>query len=96
MRLTVSGDGVRIGHKLYSDIDRRLEFSLGRFGPAIRQVVVRVVDISSPRGGLGKRCRITVALSGAGTDNITVDYSDDIGCQVDSLMLQKSNGYPNV
>ena len=77
MRLTVSGDGVRIGDKLYSDIDRRLEFALGRFGPAIRQVVVRVVDINSPRGGVDKRCQITIALSSPGNDNITVDYSDD-------------------
>ena len=77
MRLTVSGDGVRIGDKLHCDIDRRLEFALGRFGPAIRQVVVRVVDINGPRGGVDKRCRITVALRGAGGSSITVDYSDD-------------------
>lgn len=76
MRLSVSGDGVRIGEKLYSDIDRRLEFALGRFGPAIRQVIVRVVDINGPRGGVDKRCRITVALRGAGSNSITVDDSD--------------------
>ena len=76
MRLTVSGDGVRIGEKLVSDIDRRLKFALGRFGSAIRQVTVRVADINGPRGGADKRCRITVALRGAGSDSITVDFSD--------------------
>lgn len=77
MRLSVSGAGVRIDDKLYSDIDRRLKFALGRFGKAIRQVVVRVVDINGPRGGVDKRCRITVALRGAGSDRITVKDTDD-------------------
>ena len=77
MRLSISGAGVRIDDKLYSDIDRRLKFALGRFGKKIRHVVVRVVDINGPRGGVDKRCRITVALRGTGSDSITVDYTDD-------------------
>ncbi len=76
MRLSVSGDGVRVGEKLIADIHRRLKFALGRFGPAIRQVTVRVVDINGPRGGVDKRCRISVALHGTGSDSITVEFAD--------------------
>jgi len=76
MRLSVSGDGIRIGNKLYADIERRVKFTLGRFGPAIRQVVVRVAARNGPRGGGDKRCRITVALHGTGSGRVTVTFSD--------------------
>jgi ribosome hibernation promoting factor len=77
MRLSVTGKGVRIGDKLYSDIDRRLKFALGRFGTEIHQVTVRVADSNGPRGGADKECRITIALRGTGSDYITVAYSAD-------------------
>ena len=33
---------------------------LGRFGQAMRSVTVRIGDLNGPRGGLDKRCQVTI------------------------------------
>ncbi len=77
MRLSVSGDRVDVGPRLREYIDRHLYFALGRFGPAIDRVNVRVMDTNGPRGGVDKRCRIVVKLQAAGSTSIAVDDDDE-------------------
>ena len=42
---------------------RRLEFALRRFGARVRSLTVRVADLNGPRGGLDKRCLVTIRLT---------------------------------
>lgn len=54
---------IRIQHAdladaLRSYVERRLQFSLGRFGKRLGRVTVRLKDLNGPRGGADKSCRI--------------------------------------
>jgi ribosome-associated translation inhibitor RaiA len=77
MRLSVSGDRVKVTTGLREYIDRRLRFALGRFGPAIDHVSVRVGDANGPRGGVDKHCQIVVKLRAPGSNFISIDDNDE-------------------
>jgi ribosome-associated translation inhibitor RaiA len=71
MKLEIRGQGMSVPPPLHVYLERRLRFALGRFAPRIRAVVARLADINGPRGGLDKRCQITVRFAPAG--ELTVD-----------------------
>ena len=76
MRMVASGDHVELTSDLRDHIDRCLYFSIGRFGPAIQSVDVRVGEANGHRGGIDKHCRIIVKLRGNGAPQITLDEHD--------------------
>ena len=77
MRFSVSGDRIKVTTGLREYIDRHLYFALGRFGPAIDHVSVRVGDINGPRGGVDKRCQILIKLRASGSNPIAIDDNDE-------------------
>ena len=77
MRFSVSGDRVKVTTGLREYIDRCLYFALGRFGPAIDHVSVRVGDVNGPRGGVDKHCQIVVKLRASGSSSIAVEDNDE-------------------
>ena len=64
MKLQIIGDKTRVSEPLHEFVARRLHFALGRFGPEIQRVTVRVGDVNGPRGGMDKECRVEVKLRG--------------------------------
>jgi ribosome-associated translation inhibitor RaiA len=54
---------------------RRLEFALSRFSARVRQVSARVADLNGPRGGIDKRCVITLRRERS-TRPIVIEDSD--------------------
>jgi len=62
MKLSVSGDKIRVRGELHEHVARRVYFSLARFAPAIDRIDVRLGDANGPRGGIDKYCRIVVRL----------------------------------
>lgn len=48
-------------------VARRLHFALSRFGSSVTSVSVRFGDINGPKGGLDKRCHLTVRGPSIGT-----------------------------
>ena len=56
---------VPLSEAMREHVVRRLGFALGRFAHRIERVVVRLVDINGPKGGVDKRCRIVVQLTQA-------------------------------
>ena len=51
---------------LHSYIERRLHFSLGRFGRRMGRVRVRITDVNALRGGADKVCHISAELLPSG------------------------------
>ncbi len=72
MRTDIRGYHLTISEALRTHIERRLHFALSRFGARILHVAVRLEDMNGPRGGVDKRCRIVVALAGAGHVQVEV------------------------
>lgn len=62
MQLHVRGVNYVLDEGLKDFITRRLHFALGRFAPRISRLSVHLTDVNGPRGGVDKRCRITVGL----------------------------------
>ena len=51
---------------LQSYVERRLHFSLGRFGRRVGRVSVRITDVNALRGGADKVCQVTAELLPSG------------------------------
>lgn len=51
---------------LQSYIERRLHFSLGRFGRRVGRVRVRISDVNGIRGGTDKACHVSAELLPSG------------------------------
>jgi putative sigma-54 modulation protein len=51
---------------LQSYIERRLHFSLGRFGRRMGRARVRITDVNGSRGGANKSCQISAELHSTG------------------------------
>ncbi|WP_447983178.1 CBS domain-containing protein [Nitrospira sp. Nam74] len=56
--------GTKLSKEKRIDIRQQLGRRLGKFGPSIERVTVRVDDVNGPRGGIDQLCRIKVVLSG--------------------------------
>ena len=61
MRITIGG-GVGPDADLRAYIERRLRYALGRFGPRLERVILRLADVNGPKGGEDKRCTVAVRL----------------------------------
>jgi len=57
-------------------IERSLRYALGRFGQRVRRVTLGLADLNGPRGGVDKRCRVSVALEPRGGVFIEEDSAD--------------------
>lgn len=74
MQIEIRTRNQDIGDSQRDFIERRLFFTLGRFGHRIRRVIVRLEDMNKPPGGLDKRCHIEVRMPGRSA--LVVDVRD--------------------
>ncbi len=56
--------GVTLGADDRAYVRRKLDRKLGKFSRRIERTSVRIDDVNGPRGGIDKRCRIKVVLTG--------------------------------
>jgi ribosomal subunit interface protein len=63
MQFEIYGKDIPLSQRLRGHIERRLSFALERFARRIIHVRVSVGDLNGPRGGIDKRCRVTVVLA---------------------------------
>ena len=61
MQIEIRGRAVELTQPIKEHVERRLSFALGRFGTQVRSARVRLEDLNGPKGGLDKRCRVTLS-----------------------------------
>jgi ribosome hibernation promoting factor len=66
MRVEIRSKDLHLAEALRVHLERRLLFALGRFDGRIRRVTVRLADVNGPRGGVDKRCHVSLMLSPGG------------------------------
>lgn len=71
MRLEIRQRGMKVTEELRDHVRERLQLALGRFTRSIGRVRVYLRDVSGPRGGLSKKCRIVVELPRRGRVVVT-------------------------
>ena len=72
MKLTIRARHLELSPELRAQLQRRLNFALGRLATAIRAVDVTIVDTNGPRGGEDKQCRIQVR--GPAMNEIVIEH----------------------
>src|SRR5438270_13880807 len=75
---------------LQSYIERRLHFSLGRFGGRVGRVRVRITDVNGPRGGPDKSCHISADPLSSG--KTLLDQDADANGDTSHGQAQEGNG----
>ena len=83
MKLDIRGKHVEVDAALNDQVETRLRFALGRFAERIHDVVVRLTDVNGPRGGVDKRCQVTVTLKRSRRQVVVADLAPDIRVAVD-------------
>jgi ribosomal subunit interface protein len=61
MRIDIRGN-VGLSPALRQYVERRLSVALGRISNRLPLVTVRLVDDNGPKGGVDKRCRLTMTM----------------------------------
>jgi putative sigma-54 modulation protein len=74
LTLSVRSNGIDVSPDVGELLERRLSFALSRFGPRVRAVSVRLVDLNGPRGGIDKKCSIEARLAPRGS--VRVESTD--------------------
>lgn len=76
LNLDVRALKYEIDDELLEHIERRLRFALRRFADHVGEVQIQLADVNGPRGGVDKRCRITVPLLPRGVVRVEGDGDD--------------------
>jgi len=82
VNIEIRGRGVELSPELEQHADKRLHFALSRFSNRIRAVKVLIEDTNGPRGGVDKRCALTVKLD-HGDELRVEDESHDVASLID-------------
>ncbi len=64
---------------------RQLHLRLGRFASEISDIIVRVTDVNGPRGGLDKRCQVTIRGPKLGDVSVE-ELREDVYAAADSAV----------
>ncbi len=62
---------------------RRLEFALGRFDNRVRSLAVHLTDVNGPRGGVDKKCLVTIRLDAPKPLIVIEDTDADAAVAID-------------
>ncbi len=66
MKIDITMQQTCSDNNISCQVARRVRFALSRFGTSIRTIKVRITDINGPKGGIDKRCVVSVKLTAVG------------------------------
>lgn len=85
MKIDVRFHALQTSHALREHVGRRIHFRLSRFNGEVSSVLVRIGDVNGPKGGVDKRCQVTVR--GPTFSSVTIeDLSADAYSAVDMAL----------
>ncbi len=76
MTIAIHARGIDLTDGIQDHVHRRLRSALGRFSDQFTRVAVRLTDVNGPRGGVDKRCLVTVGMPGQPDLVITASKTD--------------------
>ncbi len=82
MTTTIHARGFELTDGIHDHVQRRVRTAVGRFGDKLTRVVVRLTDVNGPRGGVDKRCLVTVTVPGQ-SDLVVKALKTDLYAAVD-------------
>ncbi|MBI4956712.1 MAG: HPF/RaiA family ribosome-associated protein [Myxococcales bacterium] len=85
MKIEIRFRSIAANDELEEHAVRRVHLELARFGREVDAVVVRIADVNGPRGGVDKRCQVTV--SGRRVGAVAVDGRHEDAFAAVSLAL---------
>ena len=85
MKVEVRFHGLESSSALREHASRRIHFHLSRFGSEVTSVLVRIGDVNGPKGGVDKRCQVTVRGPRLGSATLD-DLSGDAYAAVDGAV----------
>jgi putative sigma-54 modulation protein len=62
MRIHIQSSGFELTEGIREHVLRRVRFSTSHIADHIRRITIHLSDINGPRGGLDKRCRLSVTM----------------------------------
>lgn len=86
MKIAVRFRGIERSNALTEYVVQRVHFQLSRFNGAVSSVVVHVSDINGPRGGVDKRCQVTVrgpSLGSVTTEHLSGDAYSSVDMAIE-------------
>ncbi len=66
MKIDITMQQTFSDNAMHSQVARRVRFVLSRFCTYLQIVKVRITDINGPKGGVDKRCVVSVKLASSG------------------------------
>jgi len=77
MHINIQAQGFPLTEALRRHAERRLHYALAHNNRRVCRVIMRLSDVSGPRGGQDKRCHLRVVLSGM-PNLVTEDTEADL------------------
>ncbi|MEO8098542.1 MAG: hypothetical protein ABI811_12640 [Acidobacteriota bacterium] len=59
MKILIRVHGIELTDELNEDVERSIAFAVDRFAPIMQDVLLYIVDLNGPKGGVDKLCHIT-------------------------------------
>lgn len=84
MRVQVRGSNMMVNDGIRRHAENRLQFALDRFGNRIQEVIVRITDVSGPKGGPEKQAAVDVWMKPSRHVRVE-DHQADIYAAIDSV-----------
>lgn len=82
MRIHIQSSGFELSQGIREHALRRVRFSMSHVTDHIRRVTLHLSDINGPRGGLDKRCRLSVTMEKL-AEVVVEDIESDLYVAID-------------